>query len=330
MKSFSVVVKAYEPNTDVGKIVRLLARAIPEEAIDEARWVRQVLLDPNFDPNCCLLAWDSGGHGPDQSPVGVALGMVRRVPLENAPPDFDRGYVNLLGVIPEFRRRGIGALLLAELEKAFIGRGARTAQVSGYAPGYFAAGVEVERQAAAVRLFARHGYREVYRPLAMEVSLWDFAIPAEVEAVEERLRGEGVVLAAYEPVHTLPILAFAEKEFRGDWVRFVREAIRDIVGGADRRRLIVALDTRSGESLGFSHYAGERFGPIGVSARHRGRGIGLALMYRTLEAQRLAGYRAAWFLWSDDPTAAKIYERAGFREVRRYAFMRKDLVGGRH
>lgn len=328
MKPFPIFVKPYEPGTEVAQIARLLARAIPEEAVDEARWVRQVLLDPNFDPACCLLAWDPSQTSPDAEPVGLAFGVVRRLPLENAPPDFDRGYLNLLGVAPEFRRRGVASLLLAELEKAFFALGARTAQVSGYAPGYFAPGVEVHRQAPALQFLSRRGYREVYRPLAMEVSLWNFSIPDDVAALELRLRQESVELTAYEPSLTLPVLTFAKDEFQGDWVRFVREAMRDIVSGADPRRLIVARSRDSGRVLGFSHYGGERFGPIGVAADQRGRGIGLALMHRTLEAQRLAGYRASWFLWSDDPTAAKIYDRAGFREVRRYALMRKDLVGG--
>ena len=48
-------------------------------------------------------------------------------------------------------------------------------------------------------------------------------------------------------------------------------------------------------------------------------------MYRTLQAQRDAGLRAAWFLWSDDKTAARIYSAAGFQEVRRFALLKKEL-----
>jgi hypothetical protein len=48
-------------------------------------------------------------------------------------------------------------------------------------------------------------------------------------------------------------------------------------------------------------------------------------MYETLTAQRHAGFRTAWFLWSDDKTAARLYDEAGFKEVRRFALMRKEL-----
>jgi hypothetical protein len=49
-------------------------------------------------------------------------------------------------------------------------------------------------------------------------------------------------------------------------------------------------------------------------------------MYETLNAQRLAGFRTAWFLWSDDKTASRLYSAAGFKEVRRFALLKKELV----
>ena len=86
---------------------------------------------------------------------------------------------------------------------------------------------------------------------------------------------------------------------------------------------MIAIDR--GTVVGFSHYENERFGPIGVAATERGRGVGQVLMYQTLCAQRAAGFRCAWFLWSDDKTAAKIYTAAGFREARRFALMKKEI-----
>jgi mycothiol synthase len=82
---------------------------------------------------------------------------------------------------------------------------------------------------------------------------------------------------------------------------------------------------RDGEVLGFSHHEAERFGPIGVAATERGKGIGHVLMYETLRAQQLAGLRIAWFLWSDDATAERIYSAAGFKVTRRFALLKKGL-----
>jgi GNAT superfamily N-acetyltransferase len=79
--------------------------------------------------------------------------------------------------------------------------------------------------------------------------------------------------------------------------------------------------------LGFAHHLNERFGPIGVSAAERGRGLGHLLMFRTLAAMREQGFRSAWFLWSDDATARRLYDCAGFQERRRFAVLRKEWAG---
>jgi mycothiol synthase len=139
----------------------------------------------------------------------------------------------------------------------------------------------------------------------------------------EKLNAERLVIAAYSPELTIPLLDFARKEFPGDWVRVVRETAGKIVAGESPGRLIAALDR--GQVVGFSHYENERFGPIGVAQSQRGRGIGQVLMYATLGLQREAGFRAAWFLWSDDKTAERIYTGAGFKETRRFALMKKGL-----
>lgn len=79
------------------------------------------------------------------------------------------------------------------------------------------------------------------------------------------------------------------------------------------------------EVLAYSHYGGERFGPIGVRESERGRGIGQVLLYETLQAQKARGYRCSWFLWSDDRTADRLYRAAGFREIRRFAYLKKEI-----
>jgi GNAT superfamily N-acetyltransferase len=302
---------------DLGGVLHVLSAAMHADAISEARFTRQVLLDPNFRAEGAIVAEREGRL------VGFCLAVARQVPLENAPTDADRGYVTLLGVAPDQQRRGVGSQMLAAAEAYLRGQNRKLVMVSSYAPGYFIPGVDVNTYAGALAFLAKHGYAEVYRPLAMQTSLWDLRVPAWVEERVVKLRGDGVSIRAYAPDLTLPLLEFARAEFSGDWVRVVRETAARIVQGDDPRRLIVAEE--GGRVVAFSHYENERFGPIGVAASQRGRGLGQVLMFRTLLAQRDAGFRAAWFLWSDDKTAARIYNGAGFREVRRFALMRKEL-----
>jgi hypothetical protein len=49
------------------------------------------------------------------------------------------------------------------------------------------------------------------------------------------------------------------------------------------------------------------------------------LLFRHLEGMRRRGHSVAWFLWTDDTTADRVYRPAGFRETRRYSVLRKSL-----
>jgi mycothiol synthase len=313
----TVTVQPYRPD-DLHEVLCVLAAALPHDPISAARFTRQVLLDPNFRPEGAPVAW-AGGEA-----VGFCLSIARQVPLENAPPDADRGYVTLLAVRPDLQGRGIGTRLLEASEAYLRAQGRQAALVSPYAPGYFLPGVDVRACAGGLRFFQERGYQEVSRPLAMEASLWEWSPPDWLAEREARLRGEGVRIEPYRPELTLPLLELVRAEFPGDWVRVVRETAARILAGDSPSRLLAAH--AEGRVLGFCHHEGERFGPIGVAAAERGRGLGHVLMFRTLAAMREAGVRAAWFLWSDDRTARRLYAAAGFREVRRFAVLRKQLL----
>jgi len=298
---------------DLAQVLGILRAAMPGDSISEARFTRQVLLDPNLRSDGMLVATISA------EVVGFTLALARQVPLENAPSDADRGYITLLAVDPTLQRKGIGSKLLASAETYLRSQARSVVMVSSYAPGYFIPGVDVNAYAGALQFFTqKHSYAEVYRPLAMETPLWSLAWPQWVID-----KAKGLTITPFTPNLAVPLLAFAQQEFPGDWVRVIRETAARIVQGDPPNRLFIAID--HGVIVGFSHYENERFGPIGVATSQRGRGVGQVLMYATLHAQREAGFRAAWFLWSDDKAAARLYTAAGFKEVRRFALLKKSI-----
>ncbi len=301
--------------------VSILQEAMPVEAIGKNKFARQVLLDPNFRSEGSLLARLDG------EPVGYILALSREMPLENAVDDSDRGYITLFGVREGTRGKGVGTALLSRAQAYLKGKGCKSISVSAYAPGYFAPGVDVEAYAPGLAFLKSRGYEEVYRPIAMEAALWNLQTPDWVIQRELQHREEGVAYTDFTPALIRPLIEFAERVFRGDWVRVCRETALKILDGAPSSRLQIALDNRGREPvvLGFSHFDAERFGPIGVDPDQRGRGIGQVLTYRTLRAQRDLGFRTAWFLWSDDKTAQRLYNAAGFKVVRRFALLKKEL-----
>jgi GNAT superfamily N-acetyltransferase len=313
----NIEIRRFDTNA-IGQILHVLAETMTADAIDLGRFTQKVLLDHNFRAAGAPVAIADG------KVVGFCLGIARQTPLENAPSDSERGYITLLGVLPAYQRRGIGTKLLAAAEEYLLGQGRTMVMVSSYAPNYFIPGVDVNAYAAAMSFFQKHGYVEVYRPLAMQTSLWDLQVPPWVGERRKKLAEEKVFVSPFISGLALPLIEFARKEFPGDWVRVARETVGKILTGDSPMRLMVAYD--KDQVVGFSHYENERFGPIGVAQSQRGRGVGQVLMYMTLDAQRQAGFRAAWFLWSDDKTAERIYNGAGFKETRRFALMKKGLA----
>ncbi|MGQ9487507.1 MAG: GNAT family N-acetyltransferase [Armatimonadota bacterium] len=299
------------------EVVLLLQQTLHADPISHSLFVRKVLLDPNFDPDGAPIALANG------EVCGFGLSIARRLPLEDAPSDADRGYMTLLAVKPDHQRRGIGTTLLQAMENYLRARERRLVLVSPYAPNYFTPGVDVHAYAGGLRFFLKHGYQEVYRPLSMECNLLNLRIPEWVQQREQELLREGLVVEQYRP-HLVPALfRFLRAEFPGDWQRYARDAIARIEQGDSPTRLWIAHER--GEVVGYSHFEGERFGPIGVAQSQRGRGIGQVLMYRTLQSMRLQGLHIAFFMWSDARTAERLYNAAGFTEARRFALLRKEL-----
>lgn len=293
---------------DPSVISKLLACLLPLDQIDVPLLTRQILLDTNFREAGSFVGYR------DDEPVAYCWAVKRQVPLENAPDDSDRGYIVTFGTKPEAWSGELANALLETAESYLKSAGCTSCWISPYAPGYFTPGLE---DAKTVEFLLRVGYEVSSRPLAMQLDLTTLQVPAHVK------EGPGVEIRTYEPGLTIPLLRFAEETFQGDWVRFARDAARDILRGDNPGRLQIAIV--DGRVVGFAHYQGGRFGPIGVARELDGTGIGSMLMLRTLEAMRTNGTERAWFMWTDDRTAARFYAPWGWKEWRRFSVLMKPL-----
>ncbi|MGC8668202.1 MAG: GNAT family N-acetyltransferase [Chthonomonadales bacterium] len=301
---------------DLEAVVDLLNTALHADPVTRELFIQRVLLDRNFQPAAVPVARI------ERRIVGVLASVAPRYPVEDEELNRDRAYVTLVGVDARHRRQGVGTQLL-EHAMAFLQRqGCRTVLVSPYPSNYWTPGIDEAAYPEAIAFFKARGFRTVSRPLSMDASLvGGWSVPEWVAHRCRELRAQGIRV---EPLdfRLLPnLLAFVRREFPGDWQQLVRQAAAAIAAGHRPPSDLLIAHARS-RILGFSHHTGERFGPFGVARTHRGQGIGAALLFLTLEAMRREGRHNAWFLWTDDATAARIYRAAGFRETRRYSVMR--------
>lgn len=309
-------VRGYRPG-DERAVVTLWNRCLPADSISGERFVRQVLLDVNFDPEGFLVAELDGAL------VGFLLAIVRTTPMQGIDTDPDDGWITVFFVDPSFRKQGIGQALLDRGRAHVAARGRRWVSVSPYAPNYFWPGVDVRRYPEAERLLRKNGFEDIETPVSMSASLLDFAIPERVHDLQRRREAEGYTFGTLRDDQIVGVLNFNTRYFSADWARALRDALlRDVA----RERVLVAA--RGDEIVGFCLYGGydrvaERFGPFGVHPELRRLGLGRVLLYQCLDRMHANGLQNAWFLWTglEDP-AGHLYTSAGFHVTRGYAVMR--------
>ncbi len=312
-----VVIRPYR-GADEAALLALWNATLSHDRIDAARFRTQVLLDANFDPAGLLLAEVKGQL------AGFVLSIVRQTPffLQGLEPEL--GWITAFGVQPTWQRRGVGRQLLEAALSRLAGLGRQRVLIAPYTPNYFTPGVDVNAYPAAMVFLQASGWQITSQPISMRAELTGFQISAAVQALEQRLAGQGVAVRPVQAADLPELMPFIARHFGWDWFRFAQEVLLQHFGpGADDICFLVA--TRSEEIVGYCQQRRERFGPFGVAPMQRGQGIGRLLLFHCLDAMLAKGFHCAWFLWTGR-NAARLYELAGFRQVRQFAIFQRDLV----
>jgi len=308
------IIRPYQPH-DEAAVIRVWNRAMGADPIDATTWWAKVLLDPNFDPDGCLVAEIDGAV------VGFLLSIRRRVPFFDTGFEPDRGWITAFGVDPDHQRRGIGGSLLDAALKRFDRLGVNHVGISPYVPNYFIPGPDTVAYASAIDLLLKRGFRTISRPISMQADLAQLRNSSISAEQITALLETGIEIRPVASSDIVPLLGFIRANFSADWHREATAVLSDLFVG-DGRNVGLIIAARAGDVLGYAQHRGERFGPFGVRPDQRGNGIGGAILAEMLDAMRQKSLHVAWFLWTDE-TAARLYERHGFREVRRFAVMER-------
>lgn len=307
---------------DLTQVLELLRWALPAHHISENLFTHKVLLDPDFDPETALVSKDEQGNV-----AGFVLGVSRKSRPIGGAADSRTGWITLFAVRADRRRRSVATRMFDAVETRLRERGITEIRISPYTPNYWTPGVDESAYPAAVEFLKQRGYVVTSRPLAMAADL-RAERPSRSDWVERRQselqESFGLQIQTIRPAGVLPLMGFLEAEFPGDWERHVRETLIAIYSGY-RSAEDIFVATSGAEVCGFSHADGERFGPFGVSACRRGMGVGAVLLHRSLQSMRQRGVDRAWFMWTGDDAARRIYAPAGFVETIRFSVMCKVL-----
>lgn len=286
---------------------------------------RILLLNPYFDPENTFVLLE------DSRVIGFACGCTGDdLPLGNVA-----GYLTCIVLAGDRRTDDNYGLLLQRVESRFRALGKKQADVLFFNPMMLpwyipdtpkhehnnAPGVPVE--GALYPFLLSHGYAERARECAMYLPLAGFQIPEDIRAKEARAASEGYTVELYDPLKINGVKEMLDALNNSLWSREIPQSIADGVP--------VLMAVHRGEAVGFAgpviRQANGRgyFAGIGVHPDHEGHGLGSVLFFKLCEAFRGIGTEYMSLYTGKTNPAIRIYEKAGFRTVKEFAVMRKEL-----
>ena len=287
------------------------------DGIDEERFKQLILLDENFNPNLFLLAMN------DEKVVGFCYGIRRKIPYLERGLEENRGWIVIMGVLPEYQNQGIGTMLCDEVEKRLKDMGTKEITLCAYSPNYFFPGID-KRYQKAISFFENRNY--VYRTesVSMQRSLWDYHMADQYKEKLASLEKDGIHIIRYNDEYMLPLLNYLLENFGAGWKRNAliamqkKEAEDTILLVVDEQKNILGFCMRKIDGND------ARFGPFGVSEHLRSKGIGGVLFEYMMQEMKQKGIYYLYFLWTDG-AAQRFYERHDVKVYRTYQLYRKEV-----
>lgn len=270
---------------------------------------------PTFDATGMFIAELDG------EPVGIVNAYVDKLREEK------KGFIRMLGVVPEYRRRGIGRALAEKAIESLKSRGMKIIEAG-------AAGNKPE----AIRLWESLGFKSVRVFSLMKRDIGN--IPSGIGENKD-LRFKRLEKASLEDLKLLNWLfneAFKEHyNYRPDTIEETRYFLEEDPIFKEQEWLFTLLQDKPVGYIGvgidrkYNEEKNTKAGwilSIGVLKPYRLRGIGTRLMIEGMKILKAKGTTEA-MLGVDDqnPTKAiKLYEKVGFKAVRKDIAFQKNIV----
>lgn len=287
------------------------------DGIDEERFKQLILLDENFNPDLFLLALNQ------EKVVGFCYGVRRKIPYLERGLEENRGWIVIMGVLPEYQNQGIGTMLCDEVEKRLKDMGTKEITLCAYSPNYFFPGID-KRYQQAISFFENRNYVNRAESISMQRSLWDYHMADQYKEKLASLEKDGIHIIRYNDEYMLPLLNYLLENFGAGWKRNAliamqkKEAEDTILLVVDEQKNILGFCMRKIDGND------ARFGPFGVSEHLRSKGIGGVLFEYMMQEMKQKGIYYLYFLWTDG-AAQRFYERHDVKVYRTYQLYRKEV-----
>ena len=332
-------------DADVPAMLALWNQSVAAQEVVFASLTPQTFRNRLMQPESCLLVAQAG-----QQLAGW---------LHAAVPQGGEAYLTAIFVHQDVRRQGIGRQLMASLESRMCALGKQVLAVSGNNPVKTAWCVPgtpghdhnnapgVDEACAGYPFLQAVGMAQHFCEVAMYRNLAGYAWPSAMDDIHKQLANEGITVGLYDGKQTLAYEGMCDRVGSEYWRGVLRQELHAWQSGvpcedatlwADGLRpqgprpLLMAI--HGDQIVGFTGPVDKQqsgrgwFTGICVDPLYGKRSIG-ALLFEMLLRQFVAqGATFSTLFTGSENHAQRIYLRAGFTPVRRFAVMVKPLAQG--
>ncbi|HOQ17217.1 MAG TPA: GNAT family N-acetyltransferase [Defluviitaleaceae bacterium] len=300
------------------EVVDLWNKTLTADPITIHKFRKQILFDENFDPELCYLAAE------DDRVVGFLLSTKRKFPYLERGLEPTRGWINVMFVDQDYRRKGIGTALVEHAEKKLKSLGVETVTLAAYSPNYFFPGIDKDNYSDAVKFFEKMGYQPGKESYSMCKDLHGYQLSQDTLEKLKKAQEAGFSFINFEYKYALELLEFLKDEFGGGWKR---NALISMQNNLAEDCILLVLDSQE-KIVGFCMRMIDgnpmRFGPIGVKKEARNYGIGGILFDLMQFEMAKRGIFHLFFLSTDEP-GRRFYERHGVKVYRTFVDYQKTI-----
>ncbi len=273
-----IKIRSYR-ESDFSGVVELLKRNMFLEHLPEHLIREKLYTDPGWNPESALVALLDGGL------AGFMMGVTRNI----GGTLF--GYIKLMAVEEQHRRRGIATAMYRSLEQYFSEEDVGAVRIYDVPLNYLVPGID-PRYTEAVCFAVKQGFVRNGEAVNMTVDLRfsDWKTEAEVKALKEKQ----VEIRRLKETDLPQLIQFIAAEW-ALWefeLTLAAQHTPSTVFIALSRKKIIAFAAYDGNNIGTGW-----FGPMGTDPGSRGLGLGRILLYKCLEEMKNRGVATATIPW---------------------------------
>ena len=287
--------------------------------------------NPSYDGAYDFVAEEEGRV------VGWVSGITKKEFLPRETHQNTPGFLTVIFVDREHRRRGVGTALVQALLAAYGRDGKKSAACFSTNPidlGWTIPGTPghdhnnapgVDMDGAGYPFLQALGWAAGHVEVAMYLDLSRYEAPPIVAELQERLRGAGIETGRYDPSAGCDFDRMCDRVGSEYW----RSVLQEETARQQPRPILAA--THEGHMVGFT-------GPVDVEPSGRGwftgictdpqfekRGIATVLFNLLMQEFIAVGAQFSTLFTGDSNHAQRLYTRTGFEVRRRFALMDKSL-----